>query len=36
MTGRPSAIVQHERKPEQIIARLRELGVVDSTAEEEE
>jgi hypothetical protein len=36
MTGRPSAIVQHERKPEQIIARLKELGVVDSTAEEEE
>ena len=34
MTGRPSAIVQHERKPEQIIERLRELGVVEGTAEE--
>ena len=34
MTGRPSAIVQHERKPEQIIERLKELGVVEGTAEE--
>lgn len=34
MTGRPSAIVQHERKPEQIIERLRELGVVEGSAEE--
>lgn len=34
MTGRPSSIVQHERKPEQIIAKLQELGVVESTAEE--
>jgi hypothetical protein len=34
MTGRPSAIVQHERKPEQIIAKLQELGVVEGTAEE--
>jgi hypothetical protein len=33
LTGRPSSIVQHDRKPEAILARLASLGVVDSTAE---
>jgi len=33
LTGRPSAIVEHKR-PEQIIERLAQLGVIDTTAEE--
>lgn len=33
MTGRPSAIVEHKR-PEQIIQRLAELGVIEGSAEE--